>query len=145
MKNDHSINISSRSITEIYVWISHISSEVLSHLPKKSRQYKTKETKNKMNDAATPSLLHPFSSPRPCSGDHSETARVPTRPWWRVLMSGMLSGARRSVWVVGLVDRRNPCRHVRHRRGDACGCRLSFLKGVRCASSPIPSAYRGKP
>lgn len=30
---------------------------------------------------------------------------------------------------------RNPSRRVRLRRGGACGCRQSFLKGVRCSPS----------
>jgi hypothetical protein len=47
--------------------------------------------------------------------------------------------------VVDLVVGRNPCRHARHRRGDACGCHLAFLKGVGCTSSSIPSVYRGNP
>ena len=42
-----------------------------------------------------------------------------------------MDGALRSVRGRGFLGvGRNPCRLVRHRRGDACGCHPSFLKGV---------------
>ena len=47
------------------------------------------------------------------------------------------------VVVVGIG--RNPWRLARFRRGDACGRRRTFLKGVGYTPSPLPSAYRGKP
>ena len=39
---------------------------------------------------------------------------------------------------------RNPCWLARLRRGDACGCRLSFLKGVGCTPSPLPPRVPGE-
>ena len=42
-------------------------------------------------------------------------------------------------------DRGNPCRPVRHRHGDAGGCRRTFLEGVGGDPSSRLVAYRGKP
>ena len=52
-------------------------------------------------------------------------------------MGGVFGGARWIGWSRGwLVVRRNPCRLVRHRRGDVCGRRRAFMKGVGFAPSP---------
>lgn len=68
---------------------------------------------------------------------HGETTMGTAQPWWRMLVGGVFGGARWIVWSRGwLVVRRNPCRLVRHRRGDVCGHRRAFLKGVGLAPSP---------
>lgn len=69
---------------------------------------------------------------RPCSGDHNATARVTTRPWWRVLVGGMFGGARRGVQGGGFGGQEksvSACPTLTRRR---LRVPPSFLKGVGC-------------
>ena len=47
--------------------------------------------------------------------------------------------------VVGVWVGRNLWRLVRPRRGDACGCRRTFLKGVGYTLPPLPPRIGGNP
>jgi hypothetical protein len=76
---------------------------------------------------------------------HSETALMTARLCWRMLVGGKFGGARWIVLRCGFLGvGRNPCRFGRHRRGDACGRRPSFFKGVGFTPYLLPSAYQEK-
>ena len=56
------------------------------------------------------------------------------------LFGGMLRNARGDGWIG-----KNPCQPSRHRRGGACGCRRTFLKGVGGYPACLLATYQGKP
>ena len=58
-------------------------------------------------------------------------------------MVGLVAGSGASEVRVGIGG--NPCRRVRHRRGDACGRHLTFREGVGGYPSFCLVVYRGKP
>jgi hypothetical protein len=94
---------------------------------------------------AAPCMWRSFRSGRPRIICHGETSMMIARPWWRVLVGDMFGGARWIVRGCGYFgDGRNPSWLGWHRRGDACGRRHSFLKGVGYTPSPLPSVYREK-
>ena len=55
----------------------------------------------------------------------------------------LVAGSGASEVKVGIGG--NPCRPVRHRRGDASGCRRTFLEGVGGDPSSHLVVYLGKP
>jgi hypothetical protein len=61
-------------------------------------------------------------------------------PWWVTRLVEHFGSF--GVWFFG---GREKSLSSRHQRGDACGCRPSFLKGVGCTSSLFLVAYQGKP
>ena len=59
------------------------------------------------------------------------------------MVVGLVAGSGAPEVKVGIGG--NPCRPVRHRRGDAGGCRRTFLEGVGGDPSSRLVMYRGKP
>ena len=59
------------------------------------------------------------------------------------MVVGLVAGSGAPEVKVGIGG--NPCRPVRHRRGDAGGCRWTFLEGVGGDLSSRLVVYRGKP
>jgi hypothetical protein len=88
-----------------------------------------------------PPALLPFGPLlRPCVEDYRETARLASRPWWRVLVGERLGG---TLWIDrdgGVGVERNPCWLGRNRHGGA----LTFQEGVGCTPLPNPLRVPGK-
>ena len=59
------------------------------------------------------------------------------------MVVGLVAGSGAPEVKVGIGG--NPCRPVRPRRGDAGGCRRTFLEGVGGDLSSRLVVYRGKP